>query len=315
VRDALPAELAVLAGPDSSAKTVSADVLIARHCESEVLLGAFQPPTLQSTVPRFRFRRMSPDPQSPLDTEGGVAEGPRGPGPRTATIMGIQLRHFGAFLKSEWRANDWMWGRLHGAHHLTHILLTKERLQRLKRVGQLDTGIVGLRKLLADEPHVDDIERALQGLGDPDGNIDAHLQIVRSAMVAHFQTQILCEELPKLACVAVGAAPLVADREYPDWVRALYDDGETPGAAVAKDKALAAFSVCRIAMEDSVAAFAATPEGKGDAIAAVLTTLRGLMHEDKLPGILKRALHWAEFDAEHAFTRHLTERLLRHLRH
>ena len=51
------------------------------------------------------FVQISADIDSPLDPgRNGVAD----------KIAGVQLGHFGAFFKSSWRANDWMWGRLDG---------------------------------------------------------------------------------------------------------------------------------------------------------------------------------------------------------
>jgi patatin-related protein len=52
--------------------------------------------------------------------------------PRRSTaeqkLTGVQLHHFGAFYKSSWRANDWMWGRLDGAGWLVHLLLDPRRI-------------------------------------------------------------------------------------------------------------------------------------------------------------------------------------------
>lgn len=44
-------------------------------------------------------------------------------------LTGLQLHHFGAFYKSSWRANDWMWGRIDGIGWLVHILLDPRRLR------------------------------------------------------------------------------------------------------------------------------------------------------------------------------------------
>jgi Protein of unknown function (DUF3376) len=38
--------------------------------------------------------------------------------PATAKVAGLQLGHFGGFVKESWRANDWMWGILDGASRL-----------------------------------------------------------------------------------------------------------------------------------------------------------------------------------------------------
>ncbi len=37
-------------------------------------------------------------------------------------LAGVELAHFGAFLKRSWRANDWMWGRLDAAERLVMLL-------------------------------------------------------------------------------------------------------------------------------------------------------------------------------------------------
>ena len=37
-------------------------------------------------------------------------------------LAGVELAHFGAFLKRSWRANDWMWGRLDAAERLVRLL-------------------------------------------------------------------------------------------------------------------------------------------------------------------------------------------------
>jgi patatin-related protein len=46
-------------------------------------------------------------------------------------LCGIQLGHFGAFLKASWRANDVMWGRLDGICQIVQCLVTPDRLQQL----------------------------------------------------------------------------------------------------------------------------------------------------------------------------------------
>jgi patatin-related protein len=52
-----------------------------------------------------------------------------GPEEPAQKLAGIQLAHFGAFYKSSWRANDWMWGRIDAVHRLVRILLDPERLR------------------------------------------------------------------------------------------------------------------------------------------------------------------------------------------
>ena len=43
-------------------------------------------------------------------------------------LTGMQVHHFGAFYKTSWRANDWMWGRLDGCGWLVHVLLDPRRI-------------------------------------------------------------------------------------------------------------------------------------------------------------------------------------------
>ena len=69
---------------------------------------------------RIAFVQVSADSASPLSPDGGAA----------AKVAGLQLGHFGGFLKRSWRANDWMWGALDGAAHLIAVLLDGERIRQ-----------------------------------------------------------------------------------------------------------------------------------------------------------------------------------------
>ena len=50
-----------------------------------------------------------------------------------AKLTGNEAARLGAFLKRSWRANDWMWGRLDGAHRLLTLLLDPARLRQLRQ--------------------------------------------------------------------------------------------------------------------------------------------------------------------------------------
>jgi len=52
-------------------------------------------------------------------------------------LAGIELAHFGAFLKGSWRANDWLWGRLDAAQRLLR-LLDSSTGSSLSRAGTLE---------------------------------------------------------------------------------------------------------------------------------------------------------------------------------
>ncbi|MEP7019034.1 MAG: patatin-like protein [Pseudonocardiales bacterium] len=55
-------------------------------------------------------------------------------------LAGVELAHFGAFLKRSWRANDWMWGRVDAAERLVR-LLDSMLANRLSDAGTLETHI------------------------------------------------------------------------------------------------------------------------------------------------------------------------------
>jgi Protein of unknown function (DUF3376) len=69
---------------------------------------------------RIDFVQVSADNPGPLSPPGGAA----------AKVAGLQLGHFGGFLKESWRANDWMWGALDGANHLVSVLVDLGRLKQ-----------------------------------------------------------------------------------------------------------------------------------------------------------------------------------------
>jgi predicted acylesterase/phospholipase RssA len=45
-------------------------------------------------------------------------------------LFGLQLGHFAGFVRSSWRANDFLWGRLDGAARLVDLLIAPSRLRR-----------------------------------------------------------------------------------------------------------------------------------------------------------------------------------------
>lgn len=52
--------------------------------------------------------------------------------PAENKLSGDLAHHFGGFFKRSWRANDILWGRLDGVCQLVEVLLTPERLKRLR---------------------------------------------------------------------------------------------------------------------------------------------------------------------------------------
>ena len=80
-------------------------------------------------------------------------------------LTGTQFHHFGAFYKSSWRANDWMWGRIDGAGWLVHVLLDPRRIRTLM---EADTDAPA-RQLAATF-----FNRLAAIRGDVDGDFDTH---------------------------------------------------------------------------------------------------------------------------------------------
>ena len=155
------------------------DAAIHRQLIVAVVEGTFAAPTLDPAVPRFTFRRV----------------GLRQANGRPARVLyGLELNHFGAFLRSSWRLSDWMWGRLDGCDHVAQLLLDPGRLLTLatnERAGLVDglTGIVG---------NGDAVQAAVDGIaaaGNGDG-AGPHVEALRALVIRRAQLDVLREELP-----------------------------------------------------------------------------------------------------------------------
>ncbi|HEX5588524.1 MAG TPA: patatin-like protein [Acidimicrobiia bacterium] len=119
-----------------------------------------------------------------------------------AKLTGLQLHHFGAFYRASWRGNDWMWGRLDGAHHLMQALLFPERLFFLYFDGvvtdQLDAPMAELRRAIvsiATGLTLEQVDEVLAADTDRDG--------VAAALVAgdpdrHYLVQGIAARIERL---------------------------------------------------------------------------------------------------------------------
>ena len=129
--------------------------------------------------------------------------------PVTLKLAGNELKNFAAFLKSEWRANDWMWGRIDAVPTLVDLLITVEGMtahlatagtdeEAVQRVRELVVGASdpAWRNYLEDEvwvsygPLVSAEVATLRA-----GEAGASLAAIRDAVVARRQWEILAEEL------------------------------------------------------------------------------------------------------------------------
>lgn len=95
-------------------------VVAARLFDLHVARYAMQPDEVLADQ-ALELVQMSSDTRTKLDSRSLAEE----------KLTGMALRHFGAFYKASWRANDWMWGRIDGAGWLVHLLLDPRRLHQL----------------------------------------------------------------------------------------------------------------------------------------------------------------------------------------
>ena len=139
-----------------------------------------------------------------------------GPEEPAQKIAGIQLGHFGAFYKSSWRANDWMWGRIDAVHRLVRILMDPERLRMAARAYPAGerAGVIAaeIRRIATttDEPALveelrklcagpAELEEELAYLDDDAMIVPEKLPRAVEAFSRRLEGEILSKELPRLA--------------------------------------------------------------------------------------------------------------------
>jgi hypothetical protein len=120
-------------------------------------------------------------------------------------LTGMQLHHFGAFYKSSWRANDWMWGRLDGAGWLVHLLLDPERILLVAETNspQPDKRAWFLKSLQARFPNLGavplEVESELAYLDDPTAPVGRSLPETAMWLATAWQERVAVAELPVVA--------------------------------------------------------------------------------------------------------------------
>jgi patatin-related protein len=123
---------------------------------AEVVAQAFaSPEELTEHTPEFEFLRLGPDDHSPLfplDKHAPLGD---------RKLYGIRLSHFGAFVKPEWRASDFTWGRLDASHHLLRLFIPDHHERR-----QVETELH--EAILRAEIGKEQMGRNLDELAEPD---------------------------------------------------------------------------------------------------------------------------------------------------
>jgi patatin-related protein len=168
-------------------------------------------------------------------------------------LTGTQFHHFGAFYKSSWRANDWMWGRVDGAGWLVHVLLDPRRIRTVMEsdpeapAGQLAATFFNrLAALRGDGAVGGDVEavsdKALDELSYLDRpEEDPPLSLPNTALwlAAAWQAPIVQSELPVVAREAL-ATPTRRDQSWASEVLRRVGQG-------AEIEAAARLAVARVA--------------------------------------------------------------------
>jgi patatin-related protein len=122
-------------------------------------------------------------------------------------LTGLQLYQLGAFYKSSWRANDWMWGRLDGAGWLVHLLLDPRRVLAISRQQRKAGQRAGwfydqLRDLTGDDPPARQaVLNELAYLDDETGHQPTPASLPQTALwvASGWQRDIAAAELPVIA--------------------------------------------------------------------------------------------------------------------
>ena len=108
--------------------------VVAAALAVEVSSGAGSLPD-DSARPIFRFVRIGLDKPPPLlqAAYNSARQGPDGtPNDPNNILYGTRLNHFAAFADPDWRAWDWMWGRMNALAHLASLLgLTEGEVNEL----------------------------------------------------------------------------------------------------------------------------------------------------------------------------------------
>jgi hypothetical protein len=143
-----------------------------------------------------------------------------GPEEPAQKIAGIQLAHFGAFYKSSWRANDWMWGRVDAVHRLVRILLDPGRLRissrrylpgkraasvaaEIRRIAGTNTD-PGLAAELQRMLPAADLEAELDYLDNDAAVAPESLPLAVATLSRRLEGEILAVELSRLAEAVAG---------------------------------------------------------------------------------------------------------------
>jgi predicted acylesterase/phospholipase RssA len=256
------------------------------------LLSQSLPSSLARPVPPFNFVRMSADCANAVGLDD--MDSP------SAKLSGLQVGHFGGFLKRSWRANDWIWGRLDGAWHLVHLLLDETRLledepsQRARLADELaplafpdDPALLPTLIRLWDRSlpeSAGDVARAQFAQAFNEGSI---AERCAPAIAARAQLAILVEELPTLWREAAADRKSGWRRDIPET---LPKPEPVPPAAALDQFADWASATRKVSDEQSTSALARLVAQAAVVLSTLLSTNAGIPRPLRAPFVWMRGV-------------------------
>jgi patatin-related protein len=256
--DDAPANLALQGGP---AEAIRRQLVVA------VVQGTFTAPTLDPPVPRFTFRRVGLRQMPGLENAGG------------RVLYGLALNHFGAFLRSSWRLNDWMWGRLDGCAHVAQVLLDETRLRTLAGRAR-DELIEDLAAAIGEKERV---RAAVNGIAEAGegADVSAHVGTLRTLLTRRAQIEVLAKELPILRA-EVAEADDGTKTAARGWIEALGSEARPSPEAL--EAAFAKYTLGKATATDVLHEH----QGAEGRKVAVLSALRAVRKDETIPSVVHR---------------------------
>jgi patatin-related protein len=285
--------------PSQTGEALSAQIatrLFALHATHRALS-----PAAGDVPQRLELIQVSADTRTLLDPSKQTA---------ASKLTGMQLHHFGAFYKSSWRANDWMWGRLDGVGWLVHMLLDPKRIATVTALQNQATpasewffkqlqefaGPVLETNLKADDESEHNvlteqmILKELNYLDDPGRPVPASLPMTALWVAATWQRWVVANELPTLAEEINKDAP----GNSTTWTRQVIPPSDDPASMlVTLLKEMARLFLGNPVPTETLAGQVGTPLMSRTASKALATATAAIGGEPRIPKPARPAMSFA----------------------
>ena len=227
-----------------------------RHClrrllSIEVIRRAYTAEEPVDSAQKLDFVQLTPDAPTPILSSDPFTE--PYPASSESKLTGIRLGHFAGFLKSSWRANDFMWGRLDAAARIVDLLVDPARAGDLNHVevaNELAKALMGDDATLEQRCLVTEVlgdgaggtdeppapgelrprlqQRLAEDLAKPDGDA----LFTRTVFTRASQLEIVGAELPAIAEATRADAADGSATKGLDFGQVDEDTGELPPGGV-----------------------------------------------------------------------------------